>query len=152
VSHSSLDRDFVESLVASLRERGIEVWYAPDDLRPGDHLENQLRQAIESFDRVLVVLSESSVNSYWVEEELLRAFRREQKEVRRVLFPVSLMPFEDLRRWRLVDPDTGADIAREVRKYFVPDFSGWPHGVGFQAALDRLVEALATTAEQPEWS
>jgi hypothetical protein len=146
VSHSSHDKEFVARLVAALKERGVEVWYAPDKLQPGEHLQNQLMEAIQSFDRVLVVLSESSVNSHWVEAELYRAYRREQKEGRRVLFPISLMPFEDLRRWSLIDPDTGADVARELRKYFIPDFSGWPHERSFQDALGRLVEALERAA------
>jgi hypothetical protein len=32
-----------------------------------------------------------------------------------VLFPISLVSFEELREWRCFDADTGKDSAREIR-------------------------------------
>ena len=41
---------------------------------------------------------------------------------RRKLFPISLVDFRTVREWTAFDADTGKDMGREVREYFVPDF------------------------------
>ena len=38
---------------------------------------------------------------------------------------VRLVPFEAIRAWECFDADTGKDAAREIREYFIPDFSNW---------------------------
>ena len=40
-----------------------------------------------------------------------------------LLFPITLAPFEDVKRWKLFDAEIGDDSAREIREYFIPDFS-----------------------------
>lgn len=142
LSHSSRDASFVAQLVAALRAKGIPLWFAPDDLVPGEHLYKQVKDAINAFDRLLIVLSESSLGSTWVHTEILEAFRRQQEQGHQVLFPVSLVAFDRLREWSLADPDTGLDIAREIRSYFVLDFSQWHDSSAFAAAVERLVSAL----------
>lgn len=142
VSHSSLDVEFVSLLVTSLREKGVGIWFAPDDLVPGEHLHDQIKQGISAFDRLLVVLSEASLKSSWVRTELVAAFKREHTGGGRVLFPVSLLPFDQLRDWSLFDPDTGLDIAHAVRSYFVLDFSNWREPDAFNSSVDRLLRAL----------
>jgi hypothetical protein len=39
--------------------------------------------------------------------------------------PVRLVSYQALENWRCPDPTTGRDLAREIRKYFIPDFSNW---------------------------
>jgi hypothetical protein len=38
--------------------------------------------------------------------------------------------------------DTGIDSAREIREYYVPDFSNWKNHDSYSAALDRPVRDL----------
>jgi len=60
-----------------------------------------------------------------------------------MLFPVSLAAFKALKDWECFDADTGKDSAREIREYFIPDFSTWKtNHDSYQAALDRLIRAL----------
>jgi hypothetical protein len=40
------------------------------------------------------------------------------------------------------DADTGKDSAREIREYFIPDFSNWKDHASFEAAFDRLQRDL----------
>src|ERR1035437_944238 len=75
------------------------------------------------------------MSSEWVKTELAKARKREVKEGKRVLFPVRLAPFEVLRDWECFDSDTGKDSAREVREYFIPDFSNWKDHDSYQAGL-----------------
>jgi len=63
--------------------------------------------------------------SKWVGEEIARARERETKEGKRVLFPVRLVGFEAIGEWEYFDADAKKDSAREMREYFIPDFSNW---------------------------
>lgn len=142
ISHSTKDEEFVSELAARLRGEGVRVWYAPDDIRPGVKLHEQIDSAIRSVDRLLVVLSGQSMESGWVMTELRKARKREVEEGRRILFPIGLAPFDEIREWECFDADTGKDIAVELREYFIPDFSNWRDPVAFEQQLRRLVREL----------
>ena len=47
-----------------------------------------------------------------------------------------------MRNWQLVDPDSGLDVARELRSYLIPDFSRWKEPKEFEAAIRKVVSAL----------
>lgn len=49
---------------------------------------------------------------------------------------------EDVKQWKLMDADRGVDSAREIREYFIPDFSEWKEHDSYQKALGRLVGDL----------
>ncbi len=57
-------------------------------------------------------------------------------------FPVRLVSFEALRDWECFDADTGKDSAREIREYFIPDFSDWKNHDNYQQAFERLLKDL----------
>ena len=59
-----------------------------------------------------------------------------------MLFPLRLVDFETLRDWECFDADTGKDSAREIREYFIPDFSRWKDHDSYQAAFARLLSDL----------
>lgn len=82
------------------------------------------------------------MNSPWVKTENANARARETQQKRKMLFPITLVPFEGIKRWKLFDADTGIDSAREIRKYFVPDFSRWKDHDAYTSALERLVRDL----------
>jgi Restriction endonuclease/TIR domain len=142
ISHSSKDQEFVDFLVGRLRGSGVKVWYSPDDMVPGPKLGEEIFKAINAFDKLLIVLSEASMNSEWVMTELRRARRREMLEGRRVLFPVSTVPFDRIRSWECFDADTGKDLAVELREYLVPDFSNWRRPECFENEFSRLLAGL----------
>jgi len=90
----------------------------------------------------LLILSDASMNSNWVKTEIANARAREQQQNRQMLFPISLVPFDRIRSWKLFDADTGIDSAREIREYFVPDFSNWKDHDSYAKAFERLVRDL----------
>ena len=47
------------------------------------------------------------------------------------------------------DADTGKDSAREIREYFIPDFSNWKDHDSCQRAFQRLVSDLKTENPKP---
>lgn len=142
ISYSSKDEEFARRLHSRMREASLRVWFAPEDVRGGEKLREQIDRAIQLHDRLLVVLSENSLQSKWVETEIRRARKVEQQEKRRKLFPIRLVSYERLMEWECFDADTGEDLAREVRDYYIRDFSNWKEHDAFEAEFDKLLKDL----------
>jgi hypothetical protein len=70
ISHASKDDDFVKDLRQALEGQGIHVWADSRNLRGGEKLHPEIKQAIESARQVLVVLSPATQNSTWVRTEI----------------------------------------------------------------------------------
>lgn len=149
ISYSTEDGKFGEKLYQALSEAGIRVWFAPHDMAPGKKLHHQIHQAIDRYDKLLLVISEASMKSDWVGAELFRARERERNEGVQMLFPVRIAPFDMIRKWTLFDADGGRDLAREIREYFIADFSQWTDDAIFLNQAHRLVEALMMEDVQP---
>ena len=142
ISYSTKDQDFAERLHADLQAKGVRCWFAPEDIQGGRKLHEQIEQAIRHYDKLLLVLSEHSMGSEWVKTEIYHAGQDEIRSQRRKLFPISLVDFQTVREWTAFDADTGKDMGREVREYFVPDFSAWKEHDAYQKAFDRLLRDL----------
>lgn len=142
ISYATEDEDFVRKLERALSNAGITTWFAPHQMRGGTPILDQVTAAIGSHDRTLLVLSESSMNSRWVRTEVLAARGTEEATGRRILFPIRLNDFDELRRWKLFDADLGTDLAHELRALFIPDFSNWRDDSSFEAAVAQLIRDL----------
>ena len=150
ISYSSKDQDFAERLYSDLQSKGVRCWFAPEDIKGGKKIHTQLDEAIKLHEKLLLVISENSMNSDWVANEIKRARKREKESGRQKLFPIRLIDFDLLREWELFDSDTATDLAAEVRSYFIPDFSQWKNHDSYQKAFDRLMRDLK--ADEPAGS
>ena len=117
-----VDARGVDRLYADLQAKGVRCWFAPHDIQGGRKIHEQIDEAIKVHDKLLLILSDASMGSNWVKTEIANARAKEQQQKRQMLFPISLVPFDRVRTWKLFDADTGIDSAREIREYFVPDF------------------------------
>jgi hypothetical protein len=142
ISYSSRDEAFAKKLHSRLREAHVRVWFAPENIKAGQKLYEQIDRAIQSNDRLLLVLSESSMQSEWVISEILNARKTEMIERRRKLFPIRLVNFDGIKGWTCFDADTGKDLAVEIRSYFIPDFTNWMNDDAFDVAFARLLSDL----------
>jgi hypothetical protein len=142
ISYSSQDDAFARRLHADLQQEGVRCWFAPEDIRGGEKLYDQIDQAIRLHDKLLLVLSDHSIHSEWVTTEIRRARKAEAREGQRKLFPIRLVDWETLKDWECLDADAGKDLAAEVREYFIPDFSHWKDHDSYQQAFDRLLRDL----------
>jgi uncharacterized protein YjbI with pentapeptide repeats len=149
ISYSTHDQEFAERLYADLQAKGVRCWFAPHKMRGGRKVFEQIDEAIRVYDKLLLILSPDSMASEWVKTEVFKAREREVKEGRRVLFPIRLCSFEALRDWKLFDADTGKDLAREIREYFIPDFSNWKDHDSYRLAFDRLLRDLQGEPKAP---
>ena len=142
ISYSTKDQDFADSLHADLQANGVRCWFAPHNIHGGRKIHEQIDEAIRLYDRLLLILSDHSMNSEWVKTEIANARQREEREKRQMLFPISLVSYEKVKEWKTLDADTGKDSAREIREYFIPDFSNWKDHDSYQAAFHRLLRDL----------
>jgi hypothetical protein len=135
ISYSTKDRDFCQRLHNDLQAAGVRCWFAPEDLKIGAKIRDEIESAIRVHDKLLLVLSEHSVQSEWVATEVEGAFEREQRDRDRlVLFPVRLddSVMETSQAW-------AADIRRRRQ---IGDFSGWKDHDAYQRAFQRLLRDL----------
>jgi hypothetical protein len=149
LSYSSQDQAFAERLYADLQSKNVRCWFAPHNMQGGKKLHEQIDEAIRVYQRLLLILSEASMNSEWVKTEIANARRKEKSERGRVLFPIALAPFETIKKWKEFDADTGKDSAREIREYFIPDFSDWKNHDKYEAAFGRLLKDLKADELNP---
>ena len=120
----------------------MRCWFAPHDVKAGEKLHEQIDAAIRLHDKLLLILSEHSMNSEWVKTDIFNAREREVAEKKRKLFPVRLVPYETLYGWKCFDAKTGKDLAREIAEYFIPDFADWKDHDSFQGEFERLLKDL----------
>jgi hypothetical protein len=137
ISHSTKDSNFATRLYRKLRGRSVRCWFAPEDLKIGDEFQKKIEESILRYDKLLLVISKNSIKSSWVEWEVKRALKRENRQGRTVLFPIRLdnsinqVPF---------------DWAAKVRKRQIGDFRRWQEIYGFRSSFERLLSHLAATS------
>jgi uncharacterized protein YjbI with pentapeptide repeats len=147
ISHSTKDHLFAERLFNDLQGKGVRTWYAPEEMKGGEKLYDQIDSAIRLHDKLLLVLSDQSLQSEWVMTEIRRCRKAEKREGKRKLFPIRLVDMETIQEWECFDADSGKDLAVEVREFFLPDFSHWKDHDAYTKAFDRLLRDLQDSAE-----
>jgi TIR domain-containing protein/pentapeptide repeat protein len=90
ISYSSKDEVFAQRIHADLQSKGVRCWFAPHDMPIGGKILDEIDKAIRLRDKVLLILSEHSINSDWVEDEVNTALEEERRRDQTVLFPVRL--------------------------------------------------------------
>jgi uncharacterized protein YjbI with pentapeptide repeats len=133
-SRKEEDHDFAKELHTKLQSRGVRCWFAPEDLKIGERFQERIEESIKLYDKLLVILSENSVKSAWVEREVQAAFEKESRQGSTVLFPVRIddAVMDCSRPW-------AADIRRTRH---IGDFRRWKDHGSFQKSLDRLLRDL----------
>ncbi len=80
ISYTSRDETFVRRLYADLQSNGVRFWFAPHDMRIGDELRSRIDESIRLHDKLLLELSEHSLNNIWVKKEVETAFEKEEHD------------------------------------------------------------------------
>jgi uncharacterized protein YjbI with pentapeptide repeats len=134
ISYSSKDEDFAQRLHADLQQEGVRCWFAPEDMKIGDEIRPRIQESIKGHDKLLVVLSEHSINSSWVEDEVETAFEEESRRKKTVLFPIRLddTAMEAEQAW----------AAKIRRTRHIGDFSRWKDHDSYHQAFNRLLRDL----------
>lgn len=139
ISYSSKDHEFAERLHTDLQAKGVRVWFAPHDLAIGAKIRLAIDESIRVHDKLLLVLSEHSVSSQWVEQEVETALAREREpNGKTVLFPVRIddAVMESKAGWPA--------LLKNTRN--VGDFTRWKEHDSYRKAFDRLLRDLKAEA------
>jgi hypothetical protein len=134
----------------ALQGHGIRCWRDEKQLLPGHDIYEELDRGIRLWDKILLCCSEASLQSWWVDNEIGKAFAKEQLLMKErghkvlALIPIDLDGY--LFKWE----DGKAD---EVRRRYAGDFTRWQLDEGaFEREVEKVVRALradGTDREQP---
>jgi len=138
ISFSTKDQSFADRLYADLQNHGIRCWFAPHDMPIGGKILDEIDSAIRLRDKVLLILSEHSIESDWVEDEVTKAFEEERKRGQTVLFPIRL---DDAVM------DTDEAWAAKLRARHIGDFTRWKEHDEYQKSFARVLRDL--TVKKP---
>jgi hypothetical protein len=134
ISYNNRDEDFARRLHADLQSKGVRCWFAPEDMKIGDKIRQRIDETIRLYDKLLLILSQNSINSAWVEKEVETAFEKESCNNHTVLFPIRLdeQVMQTPTAW-------AADIRRTRH---IGDFSRWKDHDDYKKAFERLLRDL----------
>jgi len=148
ISYNHDDKVFARRLHDQLQGRGIRCWLDEHQLLPGDDIFDKVADGIRIWDKVLLCASENSLNSWWVDNEIDSAFRKEQQ----------LMKQRGKKVWSLIPLDLDGYMfsgewengkANQVKSRLAANFKGWDKDNAiFEAAFEKTV--LALQAENAE--
>lgn len=81
ISYSTNDQEFANRLHTDLQSKGVRCWFAPHKMQAGKKIHEQIDEAIRIYDKLLLILSDASMTSEWVNTEIAKARKRgEERE------------------------------------------------------------------------
>jgi len=139
ISYSNKDQEFAQRLYNDLQGNGVRCWFDRENLKIGDKYWHRIDESIRLYDKLLVILSENSVASTWVENEVMAALEKERQPLgKTVLFPITLdnAVMETNLPW----------AANMRRTRHIGDFTRWKEHDEYQKGLSRLLRDLKQEA------
>ena len=134
LSYSHADSEFVDYLGRTLEERKIRYWRDTHDATVGP-LEKIVLRAMHDNPTVLLILSENSIKSDWVEFEATNARELEKQFDRHVLCPIALDDSWKGSTWSAV-------LRNQIMKYNILPFYEWRNPNDFEEKFNRLLKGL----------
>lgn len=143
ISYGQPDEAFARRLHDTLSRHGVPTFFYPEHAVPGEKLHRLMRVGVNSYDRVVLVCSRSSLNRRGVLFELEEVLAREARDGgASYLIPIRLDDYV-LADWTPPNPD----VAQAVRDRVVADFSGAADDPEqFRSQVLRLLSALKKPA------
>jgi len=134
ISYSHGDSTFVDKLESQLNKMGVRFWRDIHDAKAG-RLEKQIDRAMHLNPTVLLILSDHSLKSDWVEHEVRTARELEKEMGRDVLCPVALDDSWKNSPWP-------KRVMEQVMEYNILDFSAWEDDRKFDGMFRKLIDGL----------
>lgn len=103
-------------------------------MKIGDRIRSRIDEVIHVHDKLLLVLSEYSVVSQWVEQEVETALEKERETGETVLFPIKVD--DAVESMKVGWPA----LVRKSRH--IGNFTNWEDDSAFQTAFERVMRDL----------
>ena len=136
-SRTDADRAFALKLYERLKAEGVSCWLYDHDMNPGEVELDTAERAIREAEKLLLCCSATSLESWWVHDELDKAIEKERdhwQDRRLLLIPLRLD--DHLWEWE-------SGKASIVRSRHPADFVGWQEDPQkFDEQLHRVLRAL----------
>jgi hypothetical protein len=142
ISYSEKDRDFAHKIFDDLQAHGVRCWLAPEKLRRRDRKHGIIGSAINLHDKMLMVLSENSINKTWVEKDYDQVVAKELRTEKASLIPISI---DDAVKYTEQPWAVKMRRSRETE-----DFALWDDSDSYQEMFSRLLEKLASDYPCPD--
>ena len=140
ISYSHADKAFARRLHDALQSRGIRCWLDERQLRPGDDIHEEVDSGIRYWDKVLLCCSENSLTSWWVDNEIAKAFAKEQALMKeRKTKVLALIPL-NLDDYLFTGWTSGK--ATQVRERLAANFLDWEEPTNFEQQIEHVIRAL----------
>ena len=134
ISYSSKDEEFAKRLYTDLQSKGVRCWFSADRIKIGDSIIPSVDEAIHLYDKLILILSEHSIESSWVQHEVKAALDKEKRLHQIVLFPIRLD--------KLVMTSSIKWIKRLRDTRHIADFEQWNLSDKYRIAVSRLIRDL----------
>ncbi len=121
LSYNASDKELAADLARGLSKLGFRVWFADQDLLPGDNWSLHIGQALETCDAMVVLVSAQSAKSRWQSREVQYALASSQYRGRVISVlvpPTSRIPSESVP-WilsKLIVIESGGTISETSKK------------------------------------
>ena len=128
ISYSSLDSTFIMKLVRDLKKTGCDIWLDKWEIKVGDDIFDKIQCGIKNAEFVVLVLSNNSISSGWVDKEWKIAYWSEITSRRVKVLPVLLEDCE------------------------IPDFVKLKKYADFRKSYDTALQELITSIKSEDIS
>ncbi len=88
LSHTSVDKPFVEKLAKDLKRIGVEVWYDKWQISVGESITWKIESGIRENEYLGIILSSEALQSEWVKSELSAAWVKQMKSRKVFILPI----------------------------------------------------------------
>ena len=148
ISYSRQDSGFADWIRSGLTKNDISCWQDTHDMRGGEYWRQQIYDAIEKQDKLILVCSRNALDRPSVVAEIFEAIDRERATKTQKLFPVRIDDYilsaelEEVAKVKVSTGEWRANWVSYVRAYHIPDFSSWKNKRKIETEWRRLIEAL----------
>jgi uncharacterized protein YjbI with pentapeptide repeats len=135
ISYSHKDEEFAKKILNDLQDQDVRCWFVPKDLNFSDKIKSRIDEATRLHNKLLIILSENSIESDWMENEVEIALEKETKPPKiPVLFPIRI---DDA----VIKTDK-AWVATICRTRYIWDFTNWKDPDFYKKSFERLIQDL----------
>ena len=143
ITYSKKNEEFAHKLYEDLQTHGVRCWLSTEKLKRRDRNRTVIGSAVDLHDKLVMILSEGSIEGNWAENEYNHSIDKEVRSGKTVLVPISL---DDAVKY------TEEPWAIKMRRSrYISDFSMWQDNDSYQEAFSYLLEELSAEEEAPEF-